>query len=136
MLSAAQNIDICVKDIDYIIADKKIGIKRMDQLLFTRSSYGIACAARKEFDDGNISEENLRFHCGLKVSVGRISYAELPLMYDVILGVTGTLKTLTSDESQILKDHYDVSNISLIPSIYGKNKLLFAGDNVRGMYAI
>ena len=136
MLSAAQNINIYTKDPNYIIADEKIGFKEMDEITFTSDSYYIAFAAKKEFEVGNISEENVIFHCGLSVTAGAISYAELPLKYDVILGVTGTLNTLINDEFQILKDHYNISNMSHIPSVYGMNKLLFSGDYARGMYVV
>ena len=136
MLLATKNIEFYAKNTDYIITDKKIGFKEFDGINFGLTSYDIAFAAKREFENGNISEANLRLHYGLQTTVGSFSYAELPLMYDLILGVTGTLKTLTSDESQILKDHYGISNMTFIPSVYGNNKLLFAGDNARGMYVV
>jgi len=50
-------------------------------------------------------------------------------MFDVILGVTGTLTSLSQNEKDILSHQYGIDKMTHIPSVYGKNKLLFAGDS-------
>lgn len=43
---------------------------------------------------------------GLNIVSGRISYAEVPLKYNLIFGVTGTLEELDDEMKKILSDTY------------------------------
>ena len=49
-------------------------------------------------------DKNLR----LKLKCGHVSYAEIPNCFDVVLGVTGTLKGLSQREIDILNIHYSI----------------------------
>ena len=71
---------------------------------------------------------------GFSINGGRFSYAEFPVSFDAILGVTGTLNGLRDEEKKTLEDMYDIRRLVYIPSVYGANKLKFAKDSPRGMY--
>jgi len=118
---------------EYHIFEGKIGYKKLDGIC-TNKSYGYQTtfAYVKECEAGNISHSEKKNRLGMKVSCGEFSYAELPVGYDAILGVTGTLKGLCGAERAILEENYNIKNYSYIPSVYGVNKLQFAGDCSRG----
>jgi len=59
---------------------------------------------------------------------GDFSYAEIPLYYSVVLGVTGTFETLSAPERKVL-EKYNISSHTIVPSVYGKQQLDFAKAN-------
>jgi hypothetical protein len=121
------------KQVPYILSEGKIGYKDHDSLNFLRSfGYQTIFAHFKEYDNGNISPSTLKSNLAVHPNCGRISYAELPVRFDVILGVTGTLKSLSSSEKKVLTDRYSIEKYSFVPSVYGTNRLTFSGDNERG----
>ena len=71
-------------------------------------------------------------YLGIKLCCGHASYAEMPNSFDVVLGVTGTLKALSKEEAGVLQTRYNIKQTTHMPSVYGKNKLRFAGDNPTG----
>ena len=76
-------------------------------------------------------EKNLR----LKLKCGHTYYAEMRNCFDIVLGITGTLKGLSQREIDILNIHYSIKEMTFMSSVYGKNKLRFVGDNSRGKCA-
>ena len=46
-------------------------------------------------------------------------------MFSFILGVTGTLKNLSEPERVIVRNQYNISKETFMPSIFGKNNLKF-----------
>lgn len=50
-----------------------------------------------------------------------ISFAELPNMYESIIGVTGTLENLSKSKKNIMKKDYKIEQNYLIPSVYTKS---------------
>jgi hypothetical protein len=52
------------------------------------------------------------------------SYAEIPRLYQSVLGATGSLKTLSSEEKKLLKDEYRIDKSIFTPSVF-KSKLPF-----------
>ena len=130
MLKDAKKLD----SHDYIVSDGKICYKEFDGLT-SRTVYGYstAFAAMKEHENGRVTDDHLEYRLGISLDCGESSYAELPnCSFDVLLGVTGTLKSLGNDVRDILTQQYGVKRTTYIPSVYGKNKLLFSGDNPRG----
>ena len=129
MLKDAKKLD----SHDYIVSDGKICYKEFDGLT-SRSIYGYltAFAAMKEHENGRVTDDHLEYRLGISLNCGESSYAELGSAFDVLLGVTGTLKSLGNDVRDILTQQYGVKRTTYIPSVYGKNKLLFSGDNPRG----
>ncbi|CAL6089204.1 Helicase-related_protein [Hexamita inflata] len=57
------------------------------------------------------------------------TYAEIPKKYQYIMGVTGTLETVSKPEIELLTNEYNIKQFSFIPSVYGTNKLNFAKDS-------
>ena len=128
---------ICVRqgkhDSSYSIADGRIAYKYFDGTT-TRYCYGYrtAFAYMKEAELGNLSSELAGRFMSWKFSFGNVSYAEVPFLYDVILGVTGTLKDLKIEAKNVLETDYRIEKYSYIPSVYGNNKLKFSGDSEQG----
>ncbi|XP_071033365.1 uncharacterized protein [Parasteatoda tepidariorum] len=72
----------------------------------------------------NYEHKNYRNYGYLLVNVGSISYANLPLSYESILGVSGTLMTLNESERNAMIK-YGIQTMSAMPSFYGERKLIF-----------
>ena len=93
---------------DYIVKDGKIGYKDQDQISFSKN-YGYKTifahyyeAEKSEYK--NITKENLENCKAIGIHCGQFSYAEIPLYFMLILGVTGTLDALSESENVIIKD--------------------------------
>ncbi|EDS33770.1 conserved hypothetical protein [Culex quinquefasciatus] len=54
-----------------------------------------------------------------------ISYAKIPENFPLILGVSGTLTTLSNYEKKVVKDHYNITDLSVMPSFFGGSNLKF-----------
>ncbi|XP_038115946.1 protein translocase subunit SecA-like isoform X2 [Culex quinquefasciatus] len=61
----------------------------------------------------------------LRLRLGSISYAKIPEKFPLILGVTGTLTTISSYEKKVVKDHYHINEMSVMPSFFGGSNLKF-----------
>ncbi|KAL7553099.1 hypothetical protein ACHAWF_018746 [Thalassiosira exigua] len=125
MLRDAINVD----SHNYIVHDGAICYKEFDGL--DRHSvyrYLTTFAGIKEHENGNVTKEAMKRRLCIFLKCGRSSYAEIPTAFDGILGVTGTLASLGQDEKDILSHQYGINKMTYIPSVYGKNKLKFAGD--------
>ena len=117
----------------YTVSDDRICYKYMDGLTSnTCVGYQTLFAYKKEHELGVISDDSLKKNLGMLSSCGAISYAELPVCFDFILGVTGTLKGLSDSELNILKKVYDVSKFTFIPSAFGRSRLVFSDDSEEG----
>ena len=53
---------------------------------------------------------------------------EIPKQFKFIMGVTGTLKTLTKAERDIVVDVYNIRKNTYMPSVFGENKRQFAKE--------
>ena len=127
MLNGAQGVD----SHEYIVNNGKICYKEFDGLSAnTQYGYLTTFAAMKEHGNGQVKQNALKNHLYLKC--GHSSYAEIPLTFDATLGLTGTLNSLGPEERDILSHQYGINKMTYIPSVYGKNKRLFAGNNCRG----
>jgi hypothetical protein len=69
--------------------------------------------------DGNI---------GIGIHCGSFSFAEIPHSFSYIVGVTGTLQTLSDAEKKIVSDDYKVKVFTFMPSVFGSNKRKFAKE--------
>ena len=83
--------------------------------------YDTVWAYYHEHSKGNISPSSLEENVGILINCGSFSYAEMPLEFSYIGGVTGTLKTLANVEKEILKNVYVINRFTFIASVYGKN---------------
>ena len=109
---------------DYIVKNDKIGYKESDRISFTATS---GCKTLftycHEHKKGNISEQSLRNKIAIYLQCGSFSYAEIPKKFHVILGVTGTLRTLSKDEIDIMERTYEIKRHTYMPSLFGVKKL-------------
>ncbi|CAM9117607.1 unnamed protein product, partial [Ectocarpus fasciculatus] len=116
---------------DCIIDLGRVGYKDQDGVSFTRT-YGF----KTIFQYFNLREKSIVMDSAIEkhkyfpIDCGTFSYAEVPKMYDHILGVSGTLETLSDKETELLQHVYNIRKRSIIPSVYGQNKLLFRGNNI------
>ena len=59
----------------------------------------------------------------LSLIVAEFSYSDLPRFFGTILGVTGTLKSMSPFKNEELEKRYDVRRKYYIPSVYGDSSL-------------
>lgn len=109
---------------EYIVKDDKIGYKEQDSIAFNISyGYTTLLAYLKENQKGNISEHSLARNLKFNVRCGSFSYAKLPRDFDLVMGVTGTLETMSEEERRIVKEEYDIKKLVYMPSVYGHNQV-------------
>ena len=117
----------------YEVVDGKIGYKYFDGITSRSfSRYLTVFAYIKESEEGNIEEDDIQDQLKIWIRFGAVSFAEVPLNHDMILGVTGTLSSLREEEKNVLETTYGIHQFSYLPSVYGANKLRFAGDSEQG----
>ena len=110
----------------YIVQNDKIGYVQFDGVSFNAIyGYKTLFAYYFEYENRRISESSLTENLYIQIKCGDFSYAEIPHQFDYIMGVTGTLKTLSKPESDIIENVYDISKKTFTPSVFGKNNLTF-----------
>lgn len=102
--------------------------------IMTKTSFGVFCESNLEgymntFMYFRLKESNFEKNNGnygyLIIPMGSISYAKLPECYPLILGVTGTLTTLSDYEKKVVKEYYQIHESSVMPSFFGASNLQF-----------
>ena len=132
MLSDARGID----SHSYIIWDGEISYKEMDGICSSWVyGYSTAFAGMKEYEKGSLTKEVMEQGLAIHLNCGQSSYAEMPNIFDVILGVSGTLSSLDQNEKEILSQ-YGINKFTSIPSVFGDKRLAFACDNPHGTLSI
>ncbi|CAL6057008.1 Helicase-related_protein [Hexamita inflata] len=113
----------------YVVHEGLIGYKDQDAIS-TRIFYGYQTlfAYYQEVENKTVKNEELQKRNCLYFNCGSFSYAEIPKQYTYIIGVTGTLDTVSKPEMKLLTDEYNIKKFSYLPSVYGLNKLTFAKD--------
>jgi len=66
----------------------------------------------------SISLETLKSKKAIGVNCAKFSYAEGPLSFSLILGLTGTLDTLSAEQQRIMKSVYNLQSKTFAPSAY------------------
>ena len=108
---------------DYLVKDDKIGYKEQDGLSFgVVYGYKTMFAYFHEHEQKRISKSSLEENIFIGIKCGSFSYAEIPECFKFIMGVTGTLKTLSKSESNIVENVYGIMKKTFIPSVFGENK--------------
>jgi len=115
---------------EYSIVGGKISVKFLDGVR-RRLNFKYQFLAIREWEKGNLDKEQMLSHLKLYFSFASISNAELPYEYDIILGVTGTLRDLSESHRFILTQQYAINNYFFIPSVYGENRRTFDSQNPR-----
>ncbi|KAL4480832.1 hypothetical protein ABPG72_001701 [Tetrahymena utriculariae] len=129
-------LDECLKDMisdcknfshEYIVQNDRIAYKEQD-VLSSDITYGYKTlfAYFYENEKGNISKKSLQENTFIMLRCGSFSYSEIPFQFEKIIGVTGTLETLSNIEKDIVLNTYKITKSTYIPSVFGKNKRKFA----------
>jgi len=114
------------KDHDYILVGNQIGYKEQDNIIFNVSyGYKTMFAYYQEHHKNKIDLNILEEKKAFIVKCGFFAYAEIPKFFKFILGVTGTLKALNSEENKIINVNYNIKNKTFSPSVYGKSQFRF-----------
>ncbi|ETO06880.1 hypothetical protein RFI_30511 [Reticulomyxa filosa] len=111
----------------YQVSNDKIGYKEQDSICYNvRYGYKTLFAYYHEHEEKRISTESFKNNICLSFQIGNFSYAEVPKNFSYIMGVSGTLKTLSESEQKVIENDYNISKHTYIPSLFGKNNLVFA----------
>lgn len=78
-----------------------------------------------EHEKKNISDATLAERIGIKINCGSFSYAEVPKLFYSIMGVTGTLRTLSETEKRIVRADYKIQKFTYAPSVFGVKRCDF-----------
>ena len=112
----------------YEVIDGKIGYREQDGIAFNVSEgYLTIFAHIKENKAGHVSETEMKKNLKLLVQCGHFLFAKLPTKFNLVLGVTGTLETLTKTEKDIVCKDYQIKRFVIMPSVYGINAVKMLG---------
>ena len=117
-----------VGDIDnhnnYIVKDNKIGYVYGDRVMYNISQgYLTSFAYIKEHEKKAISKTSVSESIGLRIACGSFSYSEIPLKFDTILGISGTVETISNYQRSVIYQEYNFVYETYIPSVFGENRL-------------
>ena len=111
---------------DYVVKQDRIGYVEQDNIVYNVTyGYKTLFAYYYEHDLGKISQASLAQNIAITIKCGSFSYAEIPSKFAYILGVTGTLKSLSEPEKRVIEDDYKIRKNTFMPSVFGDNKLQF-----------
>ncbi|CAF2963370.1 unnamed protein product [Rotaria sp. Silwood2] len=111
---------------DYFVNQDKIGYVEQDNIAYNVVyGYKTLFAYYCEHENGKITSQILDERISIKIRCGNFSYAEIPLQFKYIMGVTGTLETLSDPEKEVIKTVYKIGKNTYTPSVFGKNNLKF-----------
>lgn len=115
---------------DYIVSDDKmkIGYKEQDGSISYSQVHGYKTlfAYYYEREQGRIvAYDNIEKNTGVLTNCGSFSYAEIAKEFNFIMGVTGTLITLSDPEKMIVKKEFGIKESTYMPSVFGENKCTF-----------
>jgi len=111
---------------EYEVIGGRIGYKDHDTIDFSKyypykTMFAYFHEHERDPDRVTLDQRN-NAACRLLLNLGHFSYAELPKKFQNIIGVSGTLSTLTSQERASLRHRYNIVQQTTIPSVFG-NKL-------------
>ncbi|KAL4496937.1 hypothetical protein ABPG72_002093 [Tetrahymena utriculariae] len=110
---------------EYEISEGRIGYKEQDGISYNISfGYKTLFVHYKEHEAEKISKTTLQENIFIGIRCGSFSYAKIPQKFQYIMGVTGTLKSLTDFEKKIV-ENYNIYYQTFIPSVFGDNKRKF-----------
>ncbi|ETO12035.1 hypothetical protein RFI_25340 [Reticulomyxa filosa] len=114
----------------YQVSNDKIGYKEQDSICYNiRYGYKTLFAYYHEHEQNKISKESLEKNKFLSFQIGSFSYAEVPKGFSCIMGVSGTLKTLSPPEQTVVEKDYKICKHTYMPSLFGENSFIFVEKN-------
>jgi len=129
---ASKSMILDVKNFNhsYIVLEDKIGYKKQDSISFnTYVGYKTMFAYFKECENEKITTHSRDENVFMKINCGSFSFAELPSKFSYIMGVTGTLKTLSDPEQQVIRENYHIMKKTYSPSVFGVNNRQFKNES-------
>jgi len=115
---------------DYIVKSDRIAYKEQDNIVYNAIyRYKTLFAYYYEHEKGNITKESLHANVNIRINCGSFSYTEIPLEFQYIIGVTGTLETLSDAEKNVIQNNYKIMKYTYIPSVFGENNLRFQPED-------
>eukprot|EP00037_Helgoeca_nana_P030215 m.371716 g.371716 ORF g.371716 m.371716 type:complete len:3536 (+) comp28134_c1_seq4:358-10965(+) len=114
--------------VPYVVKKDQIAYKEMDGLVFNKSyRYCTMWAYCYEHDEKRITLESRDSHIGITVRCGNFSYAETPAHFNCILGVSGTLESLSDTEQAIIsKKPFQIHRQTYVPTVFGGSPPIFS----------
>jgi len=119
------------------VSNGKIYYKQQDRMT-CKKVYGYKTAFQyfESYTKGEIqSEQQVKENVGLFIGCGNFSFAEIPKDFDYIMGVSGTLQSLTKEEKDIIQG-YKIERLAFAPSIYGGSRLNESSDRVSSILLV
>lgn len=115
---------------DYIVKNDRIAYKEQDNIVWNAVyGYKTLFAYYYEHEKGHITKESLHANVSIRINCGSFSYTEIPLEFEYIIGVTGTLETLSDLEKSVIQKDYKIMKYTYIPSVFGENNLRFQPED-------
>ncbi|ETO04469.1 hypothetical protein RFI_32929, partial [Reticulomyxa filosa] len=106
----------------YQVSNDKIGYKEQDSICYNvRYGYKTLFAYYYEHERNKISGESFRNNIFISFKIGNFSYAEVSKDFCCIMGVSGTLKTLSEPEQEVVEKDFHISKYTYMPSLFGNN---------------
>ena len=117
---------------NYLVHNGRIGYQEHDGVTL-KASFGFKTmfAHFQEFDQGKISKTVLEEAVTMRMKCCGYSYAEIPKLYAFTMGVTGTLTSLSPEETKVLEGTFKLKSRTIIPSVYGMQRLTFHEEDDR-----
>jgi hypothetical protein len=116
----------------YDVIGDRIGYHIQDRIDFkTVDGYKTLFAYYQAAHEGKISAAALKEQKCIRIDCGAYSYAEIPKIYDHLMGVSGTLEALQDAERDILYSAYKVQRLTYTASVYSDatSKLTFSDSD-------
>ncbi|CAF4640605.1 unnamed protein product [Rotaria socialis] len=111
----------------YTVKDGQIAYIEQDNVVYNVSyGYKTLFAYLHEHENSNeISKATVEKNISIEIKCGSFSYAEIPLEFNHMMGVTGTLRTLSEPERKVIQDVYKIKRNTYMPSVFGAHDLKF-----------
>lgn len=114
----------------HLSASGQVGYKEQDGISYqVRYGYKTMFTYFHEHELARVTKQQRDRQIAIVIDCGIFSYAEIPKQYDVVMGVSGTLKELTTPEKELLSSVYQITEFTFMPSVYGSNQLKFRKDD-------
>ncbi|CAF4122389.1 unnamed protein product [Adineta steineri] len=112
----------------YTVKNGQIAYIEQDNVVYNVSyGYKTLFAYMHEHEKGNeISKATVEKNISIEIKCGSFSYAEIPLEFSYMMGVTGTLRTLSEPEKKVIRNVYKIKRDTYMPSVFGANDLKFS----------
>jgi hypothetical protein len=127
LTEAVKNMIADLKDYkhDYLVKDDRIQYKDADS--YTPNiikRYKTLWAYYHENSKNRITPESLEANVAVIIQCGHYSFAEMPYQFNYIMGVSGTLETLSPPEEEVVQEQYHLMKRTFLPSMYGSTSTL------------